>query len=233
MNRSKIEWAKDIRDSKAAWDWSILIGCLRGCSYCWARTLTERFPRTFPNGFKPLWYPERLGQPANLHVAGAIFVAPMADLFGDWVPDNHISDVIRVAGVESRHTFIFLTKYPARLLRFKFPRNAWVGITIDRLTRGNFNECLEVLRDMDEPGVRFLNFEPLLLMDVPPGLLIKHADWVIVGAQTNPEIQPDRDTVEVITYHCSLYSKPLFHKDNLRLPEEIKRRQEFPVVRDE
>ncbi len=241
INKTSIEWVKNVdgpggkrEEGSQGLSWNPLSGCLRGCYYCYAMKIATRFAGTkaFPRGFEPTWHPERLDEPGRLRKPSTIFVGSMCDLFGPWVPNEWITSVIVTAHKHAAHLFIFLTKYPRRLLDFRFPRNAWVGITVDRLPNPDYEDQLKALNHMTEPGVRFISFEPLLALGGSPGRLIALADWVIVGSQTRPDIQPPEGAVGTVAYHCSLMGKPLFLKNNLRLPEEIKRRQEFPVVAD-
>ena len=55
MNRTKIEWTD--------YTWNPITGCKHGCWYCYAKKLTQRFKKVFPNGFEPTFYPERLKEP--------------------------------------------------------------------------------------------------------------------------------------------------------------------------
>ena len=53
--------------SWANWSWNPVTGCLRGCPYCYARSIaTDReMARAYPIGFTPLFHHERLTAPAN------------------------------------------------------------------------------------------------------------------------------------------------------------------------
>ena len=52
---------------------------------CWARSITERFPAHYPNGFNPTFYPDAFLSPMSLKKPSRIGVAFMGDLFGDWI----------------------------------------------------------------------------------------------------------------------------------------------------
>lgn len=54
MKKTKIEWC----DST----WNPVTGCRHSCEYCYARAMTKRFPATYPNGFEPTFYDDRMDQ---------------------------------------------------------------------------------------------------------------------------------------------------------------------------
>jgi len=97
QGEGKIEWC-DLT-------WSPMSGCKRGCSYCYASKIYRRFGRSFD----PQFHPERLRQPMKIKKPSKIFVCSAADLFGDWVPSQWITDVFEVMAYCKWHTFIVLT----------------------------------------------------------------------------------------------------------------------------
>ena len=130
MNKTKIEWC----DST----WNPVTGCLHGCEYYYARRIAERFggcdnpidsrellqPMTitrrngkavdapFPFGFEPTLHRYRLDEPYQRRGLN-IFVCSMADLFGEWVPDEWIEEVMNACLLSPQHRYLFLTKNPA------------------------------------------------------------------------------------------------------------------------
>ena len=57
--------------------------CKDGGFKCWAYSITQRFERHYPNGFKPTIYPEALLSPLYLKKPSRILCAFMGDLFWD------------------------------------------------------------------------------------------------------------------------------------------------------
>ena len=128
--KTKIDWVDAT--------WNPVTGCLHGCEYCYARRIAERFgthkkyerpydpvldvpirrvrtkPEPYPYGFQPTFHKYRLDEPARWTKPRNIFVCSMADLFGDWVPDEWIDDVIKATQRALQHRYLFLTKNPER-----------------------------------------------------------------------------------------------------------------------
>jgi len=143
----------------------------------------------------------------------------MGDLFGEWVPREWIEAVLHIVGKAYWHTFLFLTKNPKRYLDFQFPRNAWIGTTIDTQKRA---ENLKWLLQADAT-VKFVSFEPLFeKIDID----LHGVDWIIIGAQTKPEVQPPKEAVEKLLSQADELDIPVFMKNNLKFT--VKRR-EFPI----
>lgn len=227
MNKTKIEWCD--------FSWNPVTGCLHGCPYCYARRIAERFKgKAFPNGFTPTFYPERLQEPVKVKKPARIFVCDMADLFGEWtwgIPQgfatqeyvvNCILNTIRQC---PQHTFLFLTKNPARYDQFEFPCNCLIGATITR--PDHLGEMLRATDLYHAGHPSLISFEPLL-GGLPPehSTCFKGLKWIIIGAQTGPSaVKPKPEWVQSLIDDARKYSIPVFLKDNLGWPEVIR---EFP-----
>lgn len=205
-----IEWAQ--------WSWNPVTGCEHGCEYCYARDIAKRF---YQHGFAPTLYPGRLACPANTKLPkGAenniglrnVFATSMGDLFGKWVPKEWILAVLSRAANAPQWNFLFLTKNPARLTEFKFPKNAWVGTTVD--TQARVKPAEKAFAKIDAT-VKFLSVEPLL-EDLTFGHL-DYFDWVIIGggsrSSETDEYHPSRELVNHLHAQaraagCKIYEKP-------------------------
>lgn len=159
-DRTKIDWADAT--------WNPVTGCLHGCPYCYARRIAERFgsgivsgtrlheldepvreyignerysAEPYPYDFDPTLHRYRLGEPQKWKKPRNIFVCSMADLFGDWVPDDWKIEVLKACAKAPQHRYLFLTKYPVGYAIWPteeipcadetrlFTKNMWIGVT--------------------------------------------------------------------------------------------------------
>lgn len=207
-----IEWA--------SWSWNPVTGCKHGCPYCYARDIANRF---YPEGFEPTFHPERLKAPSNTNVPMAprfyndigyknVFVCSMADLFGDWVPQDWINAVLDAVRAAPQWNFVFLTKNPKRLVGIDWPNNAWVGTTVDKQERVQAAE--EAFAQIDAT-VKFLSCEPL--EEELHFTSLSMFDWIIFGgrskssgmAEGQPEwTWPFNLTMQAREAGCKIYWKP-------------------------
>lgn len=212
-----IEWAK--------WSWNPVTGCKHGCEYCYARDIGMRFNGTF----EPTFHPERLAAPKNMSVPinpttgdKSVFVVSMGDLFGEWVPKEWILPIIKVVTESPQWNFLFLTKNPKRYLQFQFPKNAWLGTTVDIQSRVKSAE--DSFRKINAT-VKFLSCEPLLEPVVFNDISV--FDWIIIGGRSRstggPEFQPEWMWVESLLNQARADSVKVYFKPNLTM-----RPREYP-----
>jgi len=224
MNRTKIDWAD--------WSWNPVSGCLgpnndgAHCSYCYAKRIAERFRggKAFPNGFEPTWHPERLDEPAKVKAPSRIFVGSMTDMGAPWIERKWMNAVLAAVECCPQHMFIFLTKQPDGFLRYDWPKNAWLGVTVTD------NEEGPPLRFLWRHVRRLVSFEPLL---APPlgdwAGWLDFLQWAIIGAQTGPRaIAPQREWIADLLKYLDYYKVPVFMKNNLRPYWDGEWRQEWP-----
>jgi len=207
-----ISWAK--------WSWNPLTGCKHGCPYCYARDIAYRF---YKEKFEPTFHPHRLKAPFNTKIPlqrnneegiHNVFVCSMADLFGDWVPQEWIDKVMDAVRTSPQWTYIFLTKNPSRMIDIEWPENAWVGTTVDIQKRV---KPAEEAFSQFEATAKFISVEPFLedLRFNNIGVF----DWVIIGGQSrssrSPEFQPEKQWVRSLVNQAWAADRPLFLKPNL------------------
>lgn len=199
----------------------------------------------YPFGFVPTFHRYKLDEPQKWKKPRTIFVCSMADLFGDWVPDEWIDDVIKSTQRALRHRYLFLTKNPERygdwLERFEeghIPdldeiENCWFGASASNnaeFERANRSMAqwisIEPIRERiktDED--QFMQFNPYTLGER------KRWAWVVIGAETGNsknKVAPKREWIDDIATACADYGTPVFMKESLRelMGDDFK--QEFP-----
>jgi protein gp37 len=134
----------------------------------------------------------------------------------------------------SWHTFVSLTKQTRNMLVFNqswqsFPRNVWMGVSVNR------REDLHRIDDLraTDAAVKFVSFEPLY--EDLKGVDLSGIQWVIVGAQRRPDLQPKFRWVERVVDEAERVGATVFLKNNLSLDAldahsipHFTRRQELP-----
>lgn len=235
--KTSIGWAKKT--------WNPVTGCWgpggteeksKRCFYCYAHRQSKRmrgrfgYPKEDP--FKPILHYDKLFQPADWQKPTRVFVCSMADLFGDWVPSSWIEDIITTARRTPRHTYLFLTKNPARYSEFNFPENCWMGATATDQKTASTN--MDHLCDQFTSHNIFLSYEPMLEYIDFNKTEMHWLDWIIIGAMTGSAggrypVKPEwiKETVG-FTEDCGI---PIFMKDNLKPYWKYKLIQEWPDER--
>ncbi len=129
--------------------------------------------------------------------ARKIFVGSMGDTWHKKTPQFWIDDVLDMArekGQQYGHTFIFLTKRPARMLETTnrwitkrrldtLPPWFWMMTTVENQDR--FDMRAPLLLEV-KAHVHGLSIEPMLGPVVIPNHVLTALDWVIVGGETGP-----------------------------------------------
>lgn len=184
----------------------------------------------YPTNFYPTFHRYRLDEPQKQKKPRTIFVCSMADLFGEWVPDEWIEAVFKACGKAPQHRYLFLTKNHKRYIELaddgKLPqsKNMWYGSTI---TSPNATFYYSNTRNT------FLSIEPLL-KHFPVTNTIKKGDisWIIIGAETGNrkgKVVPKKEWVNNICKTADLFQIPVFMKDSLiPIVGEENMRREFP-----
>lgn len=245
MKRTKIEWLKNPITGEKGYSLNPYVGYKNGCPYCYGRKMNNRFhfvDQWNKPQYKPFWdIPlDTLRKPSK------IFLGSMTDLMGRWLTDEEIQSIIDVCVLYSQHTFIWLTKNGSRYADFKFPDNCWLGVTLDCAEKPEIKYCyspdnscqdyiieseysidnLTHLKSSGFGGKVFVSFEPLL--ENPEAYCMsygfRYLDWVIVGGLS---LKPTHKTewVDMIIKKAREYDIPVFLKNNLKYPVEIK---EYP-----
>jgi protein gp37 len=169
----------------------------------------------YPYDFLPTFHRYKLEEPTKIKKPQNIFVCSMADLFGDWVPDEWIKAVFEACEKAPQHRYLFLTKNPQKLIDLNrdnclpLTKNFWFGTTVTSdsyFFAGDRNTFLSIEPIMCEFG-KCENITKSLIQ------------WVIIGAETGNrkgKIIPKREWIENIVNHCRGKDIPVFMKNNLR-----------------
>ena len=159
-----------------------------------------------------------------------IFVCSMADMFGEWVPDEWIDQIFTACLAAPQHRYLFLTKNGKRYIELAkkgiMPdtENFWYGCSVTRPDEPFF---------FSDRYKTFASIEPILEpFDWVPGLNhIELPDWIITGAETGnrkDKARPGKDWLDGIVNGCAEHHIPLFMKESLRALMGEDFRQEFP-----
>lgn len=234
LTKSGIDWVQ--------FGWPIITGCKNKCSidgeiYCYAyNAVTKGRLKGHPNynpNFSPKFNPQYLDAPLQRKKPATIFVAPLGEVWGKWVPVRwqiKIMDAVREA---SQHTFFSLTKSPgevglwqyrgtaSRGVVYKLPDNLWIGASItgtnDPIYGWNFERERPLFLSEVEHDNRFLSFEPLLAdVTEKSKLYLEGIRWVIIGGLSKGavKINPPRDAFMKIYSAAQRAGIPIFVKDN-------------------
>lgn len=193
-------------------------------------------PAPYPLGFAPTLHRYRLDEPRRWTKPRTIFVCSMADLFGDWVPDDWIQEVLKACDNAAQHRFLFLSKNPSRykdlmslLPVHRRPPNVaemWFGQSYTGVGKYQLMPLPMVYNT-------FVSIEPLLhsLSEKDMRIIPMTNDWIIIGAETGNrkgKVTPDKSWVDGIVNHAKERGVPVFMKESLRPIMGDDFRQEFP-----
>lgn len=189
--------------------------------------LSERLPVTsaggvtrnaaYPYGFTPTLHEYRLHDPRSKGFGETVFVCSMADLFGDWVPDEWILRVFDACKAAEGHRYLFLTKNPSRYVSLcrkgMLPEgdHFWYGSTA-------VNPDAYVFKS--DYHHTFVSVEPILApFKYPENPQALRDEWIIIGAETGHragKVIPRKAWVEEYVRFCQDNEIPVFMKDSMK-----------------
>lgn len=191
------------------------------------RTVDGKY-KAYPFNFRPTLHRYRLNEPQKTKMPKNIFVCSMADLFGEWVPDEWIKTVFDATNKAPQHNYLYLTKNPERYFQLAEGDGAivpddgvsgWFGASA--CTEEQAQEAWENL------NCTWISLEPLM-GEFSEEFYIhdnrytqtdeRRWSWVVVGAETGnlkSKVIPERTWIEEIVRNCRDTKTPLFMKGSL------------------
>lgn len=188
----------------ADFTWNPITGCKRGCEYCYARKIHNRFNKT---PFSDIVFHEgRLKDPLKVKKPSKIFVGSMSDI-EYWKP-YMIAGVFSIVSCEGNyHTYMFLSKF-SHCYHEYYPKNTMQGLTETLQRPATFRYHSRLPRP-------FVSIEPImgkLIYDIPDRI-----ELIIVGAETGnrkDKVIPQKEWIQSIRDHVP--EEKIYWKKNIK-----------------
>jgi len=200
MNKTNIDWPGLV------YTWNPVTGCKRGCHYCYAKKMYNRFNKTTFDQI--VFHLERLSQPKSVKSPTVIFVGSMTDI-AYWTIDEKLA-VMKVCYECPQHTFMFLSKSSGAYMGIDIPKNAMCGLTVTSIDSLNYDYIVWFASAYKRP---FLSIEPILGKIEYP--IPDKFELVIVGAMTGKGALP-HDQSWVDSVFEKSYCKNIHLKQNVK-----------------
>jgi protein gp37 len=163
----------------------------------------------------------------------------MSDLFHAEISFEFIKQVFDVMEKADWHQYQILTKRSQRLKEFgnyygKFPRNVWIGVSVESTLYKDRIDDLRQLKAM----VHFISFEPLL--ETVGKIDLDDIEWVIAGGESGFNYRECKiEWIREIRDQCINANVPFFFKQWGGINSKSKGRtldnriwNEFPKIRN-
>ena len=202
--------------------------------------------QSYPFGFLPTFYRYKLDEPQHWKKPRNVFVCSMADLFGHWVPDEWIAEVLKACDAAPQHRYLFLTKAPSRYEKISSLMPSWEEMYLEKsrpvMMFGASATDDAMMAVAYKSNAEWVSVEPILEPIEPEWFIsssgsngdystFRRWEWVVIGAETGKSKHrtvPNKEWVEEIAQVCKKYGTPVFMKDSLRDLMKGSFRQEFP-----
>ena len=222
MKKTKIDWCDSTINP--------VVGCPRGCEYCYARKMNDRF-KWIPDFSKPQFFPERLKQ-FESKKPKSIFINSMSDI--EYWTGEQMKSTISVIKANKHHKYIFLTKAgsaPYDLFFYhsfhqKNEEKSSLNIKTADAAEGQhvfLGKTITGQADItftDYYNFDFLSIEPIheaiTLGNTRKGSNLKQ---VIIGAETGNrkgKVIPKKEWIDSIVKQADRYGIKIFMKESLR-----------------
>lgn len=106
--------AKGRMFKSVGWTWNPIAGCTHDCKYCWAKSLNDRWGKSFEPQLREHFFKDKMPNDGSW-----IFVGSMGDVFCFGVPSKWIMKIINyIERCEADNRFLLQTKNPFRFHAF-------------------------------------------------------------------------------------------------------------------
>lgn len=203
----------------------------------------------YPFGFTPTFHKYKLDEPQHWKKPRNIFVCSMADLFGEWVPDGWIREVIAACDAAPQHRYLFLTKNPARykevdkIVHWPSFEEMHIEKSKPTMLLGASATNDAQMKSAYDSNADWVSIEPIhepllpewfvssIGSDDGQSVEFRRWEWVVIGAETGnrkDKIIPKKEWIQEIADICLQEGTPVFMKESLRdlMGDDFK--QEFP-----
>ncbi len=173
----------------------------------------------YPHGFAPTFHRYRLDQIRHWkdEMPRNIFICSMADIFGDWVPEEWIWQIADALNTAPQHNYLFLTKNPTRMVQLlqmgviEQKDNYWFGTTTTSEKDIFFTS---------KTANAYVSIEPMHgpLHEITKAVTSEDLKWAIIGAETGNrkgKIIPEKEWVLEASEAFREVGIPVFMKDSL------------------
>jgi protein gp37 len=204
MKATKIDWCDCTVNP--------VVGCPRGCEYCYAKRLNDRF-KWIEDFSEPQFFPERL-KALESKTPKSIFMDRMSD-WDLWDYDDYV-EIMRSVERNPQHNYIFLTKENEGI--YEMYKNHFYGLTVtkqaDFIDDYIFDDNL-----FKNDAYDFLSVEPIFIPITIPFHHLKRVKQVIIGAETGNrkgKVIPRKEWIDDIVEQCDERKIRVFMKESLR-----------------
>jgi len=215
LNRTRIEYLH--------YTLNVLVGCYGvGCavrSNCWAFWQAKR-KKHYCNlcyQFIPHIHRERLSEPLKVKKPSRIGLNFMGDTFDSAVHPDWQQDLLEMIEKCPQHTFIIFTKQPQNIPKWfdiEAPSNLWVLVSVNR------KQDLWRIQTLQDKSFSVLGISAEPLYEDLGEIHLEKIRWLIIGAQTRPNLKPKLEWVKSLCYQANNLGIPIFLKNNLLSSEE-------------
>lgn len=221
MNRARGGWdfLNYLNPPMLGFTWTPASGCnifdcaVRQRNVCWAEKIVKRLVHICPlcPTFEPHLHdgtrgtPNRLEEPLKRKKPSVIAPVPTGDFCG--LPIDMRERILNIIEEADWHIFPILTKAPhGRYIKVYYPDNVWFGVTVNEQNDIWRLEELKLIEALHKWAI----FEPLY-SEIEYELA--WLDWIIIGPQSRPELQPENRWVQNILDNAP--GVPIFMKSSL------------------